>query len=72
MNRLLDVWVYLKNKVFRTPSNSLENLREYKVTECEILRQQQMVRTVVRKMQTRAQTAVENEGGYVEKNKCSI
>ena len=63
MNRLLDVWVYLKNKVFRTPSNSLENLRECKVTECEILRQQQMVRTVVRKMQTRAQTTQTTKAG---------
>ena len=58
---------YLKGKVFATPPNYLNDLRNRIQQEVEILRNNpQTVRKAVQGMLSRSQLCLEREGGHVE------
>ena len=61
------LWDYLKGKVFRTPPESLNVLRQRMITECNLLRENSdLVRRSVQYMRVRADNCVQR--GYVEGN----
>ena len=61
------LWGYLKGKVFTTPPNDLNDLRNRIQQEVETLRNHpQTVRKAVQGMLSRSQLCLEREGGHVE------
>ena len=61
------LWGYLKDKVFRTPLESLNVLRQIMITECYLLREH-LIRRSVQHMMSRADACVQRSGLYVEGN----
>jgi hypothetical protein len=61
------LWGYIKNKVFTTPPENIDVLRQRIIEEFNDLRQQpEMIRNVMRGMQRRTILCVERNGGHVE------
>ena len=61
------MWGYLKNKVFATPPQNINVLRQRIIDEFNVLRQQpEMIRNAVRDMHKRTILCVERNGGHVE------
>ena len=61
------LWGYIKNKVFTTPPENIDVLRQRIIEEFNDLRQQpEMIRNVMRGMQRRTILCVEPNGGHVE------
>ena len=58
---------YLKNKVFATPPQNIEELRQRIIDEFNVLRQRpEMIRYAVRNMHKRTIICVERDGGRIE------
>ena len=61
------LWGYLKNKVFTTPPENIDALRQRSIEEFNALLQQpEMIRHVMRGMHRRTILCVERNGGHVE------
>ena len=61
------LWGYLKHKVFTTPPENIDVLRQRIIEEFNALRQQpEMIRNVMRGMHRRTILCVERNGGHVE------
>ena len=61
------LWGYLKNKVFTTPPENIDVLRQRIIEEFNALRQQpEMIRHVMRGIYRRIIRCVERNGGHVE------
>ena len=61
------LWGYLKNKVFITPPENVNALRQRIVEQFDDLRQQpELIVRSVRAMQARAELCIERNGGHVE------
>jgi hypothetical protein len=61
------LWGYLKDKVFSTPPQNINELRQKIVREFDALREQPaIIRRVVSDMHRRTMLCVEREGGHVE------
>lgn len=61
------LWGHIKQKVFATPPDSVENLRERITNAVNNLRQNpEFIRNSMREMQRRAQKCIDNQGQHVE------
>jgi hypothetical protein len=61
------LWGYLKDKVFSTPLQNINELRQKIVREFDALREQPaIIRRAVSDMHRRTMLCVEREGGHVE------
>ena len=61
------MWGYLKNKVFSTPPQNIDELRQKIIDEFTALRQQpDFIRNAVRGMHRRTTLCVARNGGHVE------
>ena len=61
------LWGYLKNKMFTTPPENIDVLRQRIIEEFNALRQQpEMIRHVMRRMHRRTIRCVQRNGGHVE------
>lgn len=63
------LWGYLKDRVFKTPPENLQVLRQRIIDQCNILRENRaMIRNSVRHMRERTQRCIEQNGAHVEGN----
>jgi len=61
------LWGYLKERVFRTPPETVFALRQRIIDEFDLLRNDQdLIVRCVRAMETRARKCIDKDGGHVE------
>lgn len=59
-------WGYLKSKVYLTPPQDIEQLRERIIQECNVLTRQNFIVNSIRSMRRKANICVARNGGHVE------